>query len=62
MEFIPGLTIGELGTAKASKAFSGKERLTKLGITLAFDVFLNNGDRYPLPVWRNDGNCDNLIL
>lgn len=54
MEYIPGLTLYGLNP-DASKIFQcddaqGKERMIKLGIVLAFDIFLNNGDRIPLVV------------
>ena len=27
------------------------------------DIFLNNNDRYPMPLWNcEDGNIENLIL
>jgi hypothetical protein len=66
MEYIPGLALGYLGPKKAPLAFTssenGKERLIKLGITLAYDIFINNCDRYPLPIWGNYGNPENLLL
>jgi len=67
MDYVPSLSLPYLGTKRVGKAFSvnddaSKERLHRLGITLAFDVFINNGDRYPLPMWRNEGNVENLLL
>jgi len=36
--------------------------MVNIGLVYAFDIFLNNGDRYPLEIWRNNGNIENLLL
>lgn len=67
IEYIPNLSISKLGPLRAPLVFSaadikGKLRLVKIGFIYAFDIFLNNGDRCPLNIWRNEGNIENLLL
>ena len=40
---------------------AAKDRLIRLGMTLASDTFINNYDRYPL-IWDNDGNPENILV
>jgi hypothetical protein len=66
MEYIPGLRIHDLGLQRSKECFEaaypeGRDRLIRLGIILAADVFINNIDRYPL-LWNNNGNSDNLVV
>lgn len=61
LEYIPGLPIYRFRTG-GSKGLFTQKRLETIGKIYAFDVFLNNGDRYPLSVWRSPGNYENIIL
>ena len=38
-----------------------RKRLIHLGMIFAFDVFINNYDRFPF-IWDNDGNPDNIMV
>lgn len=29
---------------------------------VGFDLFLNNNDRYPIDLWKSEGNPENLLL
>eukprot|EP00039_Didymoeca_costata_P019312 m.337022 g.337022 ORF g.337022 m.337022 type:complete len:402 (+) comp18025_c0_seq1:122-1327(+) len=67
--YIPGVTFGQLSSARAKEIFgpanklseNGHERLKELGRLLALDVLCNNGDRFPL-IWDNRGNPGNVML
>ena len=66
MEYIPGYSIGNIGTVKTKAAFDpsfpeSRDRLIRMGIIIATDCFLNNSDRIPL-IWKNEGNSENLIV
>jgi hypothetical protein len=61
IEYVPGIHLYLLTGERARLAFT-EERLLSLGKILAFDIFINNGDRFPLPVWRSVGNAYNVIL
>lgn len=61
IEYIPGIPLYLFREDRAKIAFNEK-RLDTLGRIYAFDIFINNGDRYPLNIWRSPGNYENIIL
>jgi hypothetical protein len=36
-------------------------KLHSLGLCLAFDLIINNGDRFRL-LWRGEGNIENVLI
>lgn len=55
-----------MGTARAAKIFNyydppSRHRMIKVGFVMAFDIFLNNSNRYPLEIWKNSGNAEHMI-
>ncbi|CAD8154285.1 unnamed protein product [Paramecium octaurelia] len=61
IEYIPGLQLYCFQGERAKKIFN-QERLFSLGKIIGFDIFIHNGDRFPLPIWRSVGNAYNVIL
>jgi hypothetical protein len=68
LEMLPQLQVlAGMAPAAAEALFSaaaagGAGRLAALGRLLALDLFLNNGDRVPCPVWDNEGNGGNVAV
>ncbi|CAD8079805.1 unnamed protein product [Paramecium sonneborni] len=61
IEYVPGLQLYCFQGERAKSIFN-QERLFNLGKMIGFDIFIHNGDRFPLPIWRSIGNADNVIL
>lgn len=61
IEYIPSLHCFYFKGDRAEMVYSN-ERLETIGKIYAFDIFINNGDRYPLKIWRSVGNYDNILL
>ncbi|CAD8064023.1 unnamed protein product [Paramecium primaurelia] len=61
IEYIPGLQLYYFQGERAKIIFN-QERLFCLGKIIGFDIFIHNGDRFPLPIWRSVGNAYNVIL
>lgn len=67
LEYVPGWPLSRLGVERAKEVYEvgsaeGRARMAGLGMIYALDVFLNNSDRYPLSLWKNEGNVENCIL
>jgi ankyrin repeat protein len=62
MEFIPGVRMltGE-NAAPATEVLGDTQNLRHLGKIIAFDMLINNTDRFPV-VWDNEGNLGNLLF
>lgn len=61
VEFVPGHTLVGID-ARIALARSGCKLLSQIGRLCALDVLLNNFDRFPLPIWQNDGNPGNVMI
>ncbi|CAD8175510.1 unnamed protein product [Paramecium octaurelia] len=61
VEYVPGLQLYYFQGERAKIIFN-QERLFSLGKIIGFDIFIHNGDRFPLPIWRSVGNAYNVIL
>ncbi|CAD8091107.1 unnamed protein product [Paramecium sonneborni] len=61
IEYVPGLQLYCFQGERAKIIFN-QERLFSLGKIIGFDIFIHNGDRFPLPIWRSVGNAYNIIL
>jgi hypothetical protein len=65
-EYIPSLQLADLGPKRAHLCFEGvtkidRERLLDIGRIISADIFLNNGDRFPM-IWENSGNSNNILF
>lgn len=61
LQFAPGHSLMGMDGNQAMQSASPK-LLDELGRLCAFDVLINNLDRFPLPVWQNDGNLGNVMI
>jgi len=69
-EFVHGEALERLDWEKASDIFgeggelseNGKLRLQELGALVVIDMLTNNGDRFPIPIWGNQGNAGNVMF
>ncbi|KAF2075052.1 hypothetical protein CYY_003662 [Polysphondylium violaceum] len=62
MEYNPdGKTLKELNYKEYFTGTSGDKKLIQLGQIIAFDMFCNNWDRFPL-IWDNNGNFSNILF
>jgi len=63
MEYLPNtIKLDKVGHELSAHSLWGKHVLTELGKLLAFDVLINNWDRFPF-LWRKDsGNSGNFVF
>jgi len=69
-DFVHGDNLDKLTFETASDIFgeggelsdNGKLRLQELGAVLVVDILTNNGDRFPVPIWGNQGNAGNVMF
>jgi hypothetical protein len=68
MEYIPGVTISEMGSKRALKVLSyfepySRNRMIRIGFVFALDLLMNNRSRLPSSVWEwSDAGLEHLIL
>lgn len=66
VEFVSGASL-DFYLAKRKSGFLGSEEnraqnLDTIGQLLVADILLNNSDRIPTTVWKNEGNAGNLVI
>ncbi|KAM3141004.1 hypothetical protein pb186bvf_006805 [Paramecium bursaria] len=62
MEYIPSVSVAKLYGDEFYTILNEK-RCKQIGAIVAMDIFLNNNDRYPMPLWNcEEGNIENLLL
>jgi len=62
MEFVQGITIDKLHKQLSAKSHWGFKVFTDMGKMLAYDILINNWDRFPF-LWRKEtGNCGNFLF
>eukprot|EP01132_Coremiostelium_polycephalum_P008004 gene8004-9849_t len=62
MEYSPGgKTLEELNFKEYFSGATGEKKFVQLGQIIAFDMFCNNWDRFPL-IWDSEGNFSNILF
>eukprot|EP01103_Thecamoeba_quadrilineata_P003152 TRINITY_DN12962_c0_g1_i1.p1 TRINITY_DN12962_c0_g1~~TRINITY_DN12962_c0_g1_i1.p1 ORF type:complete len:420 (-),score=82.41 TRINITY_DN12962_c0_g1_i1:104-1330(-) len=66
MQFVEGVSLGDLSLEEALKIFSGtdiatRKRFRDIGKLIALDMSVNNWDRLPF-AWDNEGNTFNVMI
>lgn len=61
MEYIPSVLLINLGKNKFSKHMTTDYKLYSIGMALAYDIIINNGDRFKL-LWGGSGNLNNVLI
>jgi len=61
MEYIPSVSLAHVGLKKYKKCMMTEYKMYCIGICLAFDIIINNNDRFSL-IWRGEGNINNILI
>ena len=61
IEYIPSISLAHTGIKKYKKNMCSLYKMYSIGICLAFDMIINNADRFKF-VWRGDNNINNILI
>ena len=61
LQYIPSVSLAEIGPERYRKWMAEQHKFYSLGMCLAFDLIINNSDRFKL-VWGGEGNLSNVLI